>query len=286
MVSRYLKVGAETVYGEGCVGDLNGVRIDNITMNPDRGALLDESIEEYYPAQAAGGAFKMAGNIALAVRPTEFDYFMEACLGGASPTDPGSLEMEVGEAGTAWQLLGVGINSIEITYEAKELVKASIDYIAREVKTASFVAPTFTDNYPFVFWQASVLGDAVAITGITKLTLKVERSLKEDMFTLDDFLLDCLVVDGVGEMGGTLTTKESQFDEIKRAMFASKTGTAIPVDDTLKELALVVGVTNDDGSLTITAPIAIYTEASWEVSGRDVSLREVPYKILGTFTVS
>lgn len=286
MVSRYLKVGAESSFGAGCAGALTGIRVDSVSINPDRGALLDESIEEYYPAQAAGGAYKLSGNIALAVRPSEIDPFLTACLGGASPDVPGSLEMEIGEAGTAWVMMGVGINSIEITCEAKELVKGSIDYIAKSIANAAFSAPSYSGDYPFVFWQASLTGDGPDITGITKCSLKIDRSLKDDMFTLDDFLLDELVVDGVGEMGGTITVKESQLDEIKRAMFANKTGTTIPVDDALQELALVLSMTNNDGSLTITAPVAVYTEASWEVSGRDVSLREVPYKILGTLTVS
>ncbi len=297
VVTRYVKVGIESSYGAGA-SSLRGMRINRMPIHVDRGALKDPTIENYMPEQIAGGPLKISGSPEFSVRADEIGEILYAVIGKVSTTgggpyvhkfelsDPQSLEFEVGENNTAWSLRGVGIDSITLTFEAKEFVKCSIDYIARSIEETNFSAPSFGSHYPLVFHQVKVSRGSLQL-GLHKATLKVSRSLKDDMYVLDSYKLDSLMQDGEGELSGTLTCTERQLSEIRKAMFID--GSELPDDDELYEFELEIDARYGSGPnlrrLRVTAPVTLYTEASWELSGRDYIEREISYQVAGDLEI-
>jgi len=296
-VTRYVKVGIETGFGTG-TSEMRGIRINRMPIHVDRGALKDPTIEDFVPTQIAGGPLKITGSPEFSVRADEIGEILIAVMGKVGTTgggpyvhkfelgDPHSLAVEVGENTTAWLLQGVGIDSMTLTFEAKEFVKCSIDYIARSIDETDFRPPSYGSHYPLVFHQVRVTRGDFRLS-VHKATLKISRSLKDDMFVLDDYKLDSLMQDGEGELSGTLTCTERQLSEIRKAMFVD--GSELPDDDELYEFQLEIDARYGSGPnlrrLKVTAPVTLYTEASWELSGRDYIEREISYQVAGDLEI-
>jgi len=250
----YLKSTLESGnYGSGGnapTASTDGIKVQTFDYSVDRGALKDDTTDNYFTSAAYGGALMVSGSIDSAFRPVSMAPLLTALMGTPAVGvytlgEPVPAVIQIGEkVGTvekARDFYGVGVKSCEFTFEAKEFVKAKWDFIASEPKDTTYdTALTYPVEDPLVFWRASLDIGGTAIYS-KSVSLTIDRSLDDGQFVLGNYKLYRLVRTGVTDVSGTLGITEEQVDEIDRAMYGTTTGTAMPADNAL-----------GNGTLTIT----------------------------------
>ena len=295
-VSRYVKVGMEDTFGSE-VTPTRGIRVQTVEVNVDRQPILDETIEDYLPPTAVGGPLKVSLSMELAVRPNQVTEILKALMGSASVTgdgpytwtftldEPKSMTVEVGDPYETLLLSGVGVNSVEFTFEAREFVKMSIDCLAKSYRQSSFSEPTYSSDKPFVFYEAQLLVDGSKVAGTKSVSLTVDRGIADDEYVLDDFTLAALRPERT-EITGRMTLTEDELAELRRAMYGSSTASSIPSSNDLGSAELKIVCTRGSYKLELNAPIAIYTTGSYSLSGRDRIEREIEFRVVDDFTIT
>jgi len=300
VMGRYAAIGNEATYGTPAATK-KGIRVHRFSVEVDRGAMYDESIESYFAGAASGGPLKVGGRLEMSVYPLMIGEVLMALFGEDGYTytnsndlhtheftlsDPSSVTLRLGENNVEWELAGCGFTGAEFTFEAKEFVKFSTTYIAKDIQKKAYSEPSFASGQPFVFWNARLQSDGVTVDHVEKVTVSIDRSLKDDVFVLDSFKRDDLIVDGVGELGGTITVTEKHLAELEKAVFGEVGASSIGSDNPLFEAHLQVKCEQKCGgqncSLEFDIPVGVYVEGSWEITGRDYAAREIPYRILGS----
>lgn len=296
-MSRYVEVGLETgSYGDG-TGTPAAIKVTSISYDIDRGVLKDEVIDSYVAGDGYPGPLKITGSFECNLRPMQFEnviYALMGTLSAGSPNaytlgEPKAMILNVGDlygasGGVERQFAGVGIKSGSFTFEAKELVKASFDFVARSYLDAAYSFPSYTSENPAICWGMTVSIGGSPVTSIKEMTLEIDRKIDEEQFVIGSFYLNGLLMTGVTEVGGTLTFTESQYAEIKRAIYGTTAGTTIPALNTLGKPAITITCTDTDGTtaLVITMPVTIYTKQGTEFSGKDEAGKTVDYIVTGS----
>jgi len=296
-MSDYVKIGAESTYGGGAASTTTGCIVTTVTEDVDRSVMVEETIDTSLPRAAIAGALKVNGTIECNLRPRQFLELLTAVMGTLTDnttyntltlSEPGSVELQVGESisGTSFErdYVGVGISSVDMTFEAKEFVKATFNWIAQNYSDTTYAAPSsYTSENPVVFYNASVaIAGGSTTYNIKSLDMTIDRKLDEDQFTLGAFTLRRLAVTGNTEVSGTITFTEDEFAEFKRAIYGTTSGTSVPTTNDLGSASLVITCLDlaGDNALIITAPIAVYTTASKNSSGNADVEKTVDYQVI------
>lgn len=298
-----MKMKAETGdYGSGGgapSGSDDGMKVQTIDYNVDRGAMKDDTTESYFTSAAYGGALMVSGSMDSAWRPTSMAPLL-TCLMGTPSTgvytlgEPtvGVIQIgeKVGAITKARDFYGVGVKSCEFTFEAKEFVKTKWEWLSSEPKDATYdTAVTFPAEDPLVFWRATLAIGATTIYS-KSCSLTIDRGLDDGQFVLGNYKLYRLVRTGVTDVSGTLTITEEQVDEIDRAMYGTTTGTGMPTDNALGEGTLTITCLKVNGSAgaTFSCPVK-YTVTSNSVDGVGEYDKKIEFIIVGNnsdFTIT
>lgn len=276
-----------------------GVRVQSVEPNIDRQPIFDETIEDFLPPDAVGGPLKVGLSMELVARPNQITEILQALMGSSTVTStsedvykwdftlgtPQSMTVEVGDPYETLQIYGVGVNSVEFTFEAREFVKMSVDCIAKNYKQSSFSEPTYSNDKPFVFYEAQLRVDGSKVAGTKSVSLTVDRGIADDEYVLDDFTLNALRPERT-EITGRMTLTEDEIAELRRALYGSTTASSIGPTNDVGSVQLTIVCDRGDYQLKLNAPIAVYTTGSYSVSGRDRIDREIEFKVVGDFTIT
>ena len=289
-MTRYVKVGVEDTFGT-AASTWFGVRMKSIEPTVEQNPIYDATIEDYLPTVAVPGHLSISLRGEMIARYNQLTPFLYAFMGETTPEDlsgagsgpwkweftckePKSLTVELSEHET-WRFLGVGISSMEFTFEAREPVNVSFDAIAKTwEQIASPASPTYTGEPPLVFYDASVslVEDTTETTlRLKSITVSIDRNLADDYYVVGQRTLWDLHA-GEANVTGRLTFYEENVDELIKAIST----------DSLSQvhIKIVASPSGSDHYLQIDMPAVIYTSGSFSISGRDLITREVEYRAL------
>lgn len=295
MALRYLKYGLETSYGSGA-STWYGLKVTGFDPGDiSHEVLYEESIESYeYETAIAGPLAIDGGTVDCTLRVKQLDRILEAVLGtralsgSASSTatytisHPKSLAFQAGDtspSGTtnAKEFVGVGITTCEFRFEPRDFVTVSLSWQAKDVKEASFAAPSYISESPMVFYNAVVKNGATTLAEAKSATLTIERNLETDTYMIGGRYKTRLR-GGRAEISGELTFTDEEFAELKRALYGSDTGSS--TGTTLGQIDLEINLSSS--AFVINAPVTIYESASYSLTGRDESERRISFRGIGT----
>lgn len=296
MGSTYFKATLETgAYASGggapSASD-NAIKITDFDKGTDRGADKEETTDSYVYNAAYGGALKVDGTVEANFRPTAMAPMLEALMGANSVgtytlDEPKACVFQFGEdigsITRAYNIYGVGLTSVDFSFEAKEFVKSSWKYIGADIVDTTYdTSLSFATEDPLLFWGASLTVGATTIYS-KSCTLTIDRALDEDQFVLGSFKRYRLTRTGVTDINGTLTLTEDQIDEIKRAEYGTTSGVAMPATNDLGSGTLVITCLRPSGAAgaTFTLPIT-YTVANTSHSGVGEIEKTIDYTVVGT----
>lgn len=300
-MSDYIKIGAEASYGAGVPegAEMTGCIITSIKEDVDRSVMTETTTDTSLPRTAEAGGLMINGSIDMNLRPYQCATLLGALMGNVDESDsvcnlsfgdPTSIQLSVGEdiggVTEQYDYVGVGIGSVELNFQAKEFVTASFDWTAKNYSKSAYDAPTYMSEPIAVFYRAMVKLNSIQNYKIKSLTMNIDRKLNDDTFVLGDFTQQSLSVTDNTEVTGTMTFAESEFDEFNRARCGTPDGSGVPETNALGEASLKIECTNTLGQplFVIDAPIAIYSKASKNTSGRSEVEKTVDYQVIAGAT--
>jgi hypothetical protein len=291
---NYVKVGNESAFGTHVT--TTGINVSDVSEDIDRSLLVEENIDNYIAATAYGGPLKISGSMEGTVRPKQLEYLLKAFMGDATGPEytfgvPTSMSIDVGEElmNQETQYVGCGITKLSLKFMAKDFVTFSADFFAKNYSLAAYSAPTISAEDPAVFYNASLSIGGSLSTEIKEISLDMDRKLDEDNFVLNDFTLHRLARTGVTDVAGSITFAETAFDEYRRAITGTTSGTAVDANNTVGNAALVIICTNMAGvtKLTITIPVAVYGKGGKKISKVSEVEKNVDFVATGSgFTIT
>jgi len=303
LVDRYCAVGVESSFGSEAT-TLNGIRARSVEPSIDRQILYDETIEEFLPVDAVGGPLKVELSLESALRHNQIIPFLVSNMGAYSVTGteapytwdfslatPRSLSIDVGYNTEAKRFIGCVVNSLEFSFSAREIITVSASIIGKTYKDVSFTEPTYSDESPLAFWQASLSIGGLTVTGTREATLTINRNVSDDEYVLDDFTLYS-ITPGMTEVSGSLTLTEDEYDELNRLMYGSTTGSTSTFDKSnhsdnpIGNAQIEITASNGTNSVTFSGTAAIYTSGSVGITGRDRIEHSIDFRVISGFTVS
>jgi len=300
-LERYVKIGVEASYGTGAT--TAGVLATSVRDSPDRGVLFDETIDDFLPKKAYGGPLKLAGSLEGNFRPDQMAPLLEAIFGIKTAQTvpnrdeytlgiPKSLELEIGEeTGTTLNrhtdYVGVGVKEISFSGEAKDFLKFTSEWIAKNFSDGSFAAPTYIAEDPVVVYNTVLKIDSAAIAEVKAFEFKLARPYDEDNYVIDSYTLHGLMLSGLAELTGTITFTELEYDEFERANYGAVSNTAIDANNTIDEFALSIHCTDMAGvdKFKIDLPITVMTDSTRSISGRDSIEKSVNFKVTSSANI-
>lgn len=287
---NYVKVGVESAFGTHVT--TTGIKASAVNEDIDRDVMIEENIDNYIADAGYGGALKISGSLEGQIRPKQLAYILTALTGDTtSPYTlnvPKSLSIDVGEEtqNQETQYVGCGISKLSMKFAAKEFATFTADWFAKNFSLTTFSAPTISAEDPAIFYNASVSIGGNTSTEIKEITMDIDRKLDDDNFVLNDFTLHRLARTGVTDIGGTITFSELATTDYNRAITGSAdgTGTAIDANNTVGNVALIITCTDMSGvtSMTITAPVALYSKAGRKIDKVSEIERTIDYKVVGS----
>ena len=295
-MTKYLSAALETgAYGSGA-GTKSGIKVTSINKTVNRNEMIEETTDNPIVNHAAVGAFGVSGSLECLFRPTQIAPLIQGLFGDATSPyvlgEPLPLVFGIGESygATAYEqaVAGVGITSGTFTFEAKEFVKCSFDFIGRSIAdSGSYVLPTYVADEPMTFYKAALYHTSVGVgnlIGYTKsMELTIDRKLADDQFFLGSYLLDYLVPTGAADVTGSMTFGERQISEIRRAIYGGTAATSL-VDNASNVFVIVVEMKNLAGATKATFSLAasLYTEASDSQTGKAEAEKTVNFRVTDT----
>ncbi len=305
MSSRFVKIGTETgSYGSG-TGTQAGLKVTNVTKPVDRSPIVEETIDEYTASNAYGGALKLSGTIEGSIRPVQMMNVFKALFGTADTESltttyslglPTSLVMTIGEntttsgTGIMTTYKGVGIKSATFTFNAKEIAKASFEWIAKNYLHADYddSGLTYTTEDPVLFYSAIISIDSTPVANIKNMTVKIDRKLNEDQYCIGAFDLQRLTINGMTDITGDITFTEQEYTQLKLATTGVSGGTSIGVTNPLGSVSIQITCTDlstpQNTRLIITMPVTVYTNADTSIQGMNEIEKKISYKAIGSGT--
>lgn len=287
-----LESGAYGSFGNAPTASTDAIKINNVDYKVDRGVMTEETTDSYVFNSAYGGALKIGGSIDSVWRPVSMAPLLTSLMGTPAAGvytlgEPIPAVIEIGEkvdsVDKARQFSGVGVNSCEFTFEAKEFVKCKWDWIGCDVKDGTYDSTvSYPVEDPLVFWRASLDLGGTAIYS-KSCTMSIDRSLDEEQFVLGNFKRYRLVRTGVTNVSGTLGITEEQLDEIDRAMYGSTSGTAMPADNAIGSGTLTITALKVAGTAGAVLSLPVkYTVTDFSHSGVGEFEKSIDYIIVGT----
>lgn len=312
MSERFFAVrGPETTYGDGATGATWAkIRVtgmgDPVNRNPTFEEACDISVSTY----AAGGVYKVNGTIDALFRFKSFAPLLTSLLGSTSgvfTNNPKSYSFCIGDdqadagVGKTSIYKGCGISSMELTLTAKEFVKARMTWIGQKGTIAVVADPSWVSDpdidKPAVFYNAIVGIDYAGGTNYTPIraksvTLKIDRKFDEDYYFIGSPMLQGLYMNGMTELGGSITLGAGDWDSLKQVLTG---GNATEI--TANMLTTTAGIENlnelgqgsfqiklhdlDGNALgTITAGTIVFTESNRSVTGRNQWDKTVNFRVV------
>lgn len=302
-MSDYVKVGLETGdYGSG-TATTTGVKVTVSSNEEDRGVTFEETIDSIIKNDGHAGALKASGSLEGLIRPQQLRNIFYGFLGtetaGVGSKDytfsqaPKPLVLEVGDitaavGGSERVFTGVGVKSINLAMEAKEYVKATMEWVAKSYSDTTYEVPTYTTESPVVFWRAQVSIGGKTTVPIKSMNLNMDGKINDDEFVLGDFELFRLVRNGIVEVTGDMTLSEVEYEEINRAIYGATDGTSVSSLNPLgyAEVIIVLSTIAGDTAMTITLPKIIYSKGSNSRSGRDSVEKKIDFEAVGGITIT
>lgn len=302
-MADYIKIGIEDVsganeYGSGVsittgTGAEAGLKATSVGEDVDRGVTYEETIDAFMKNSGHAGALMASGNLECMFRPLQMKGLLYAFLGVETSDTytfgphPKSMVFRVGDItaganGKERVFSGVGIKSFNLAMEAKEYVKATIDWLARDYADSPYGTATYTQEAPVVFWRANVVIDGSLTVPIKGMNLNMDGKIADDEFVLGDFRLRRLVRNGVVELTGDMTFSETDYEEIARAIYGSTSATSVSTLNPLANIEVSIKLSDLAGNLimTITMPQVIYGKATNSRSGRDMVEKKVDFEVV------
>jgi len=287
--------GIEGSFGGGATS-IRGYKLTSVSVNKEDGTIVEETIDDllanvYFGRTRITGSFEGSFRYNSVVEPFYALFGKITTSGTEAPythtfdefDTPKSMEFHLIESSTnMWEVEGVIPTSIEINCEAREIIKISGEYVAKEiVYTTPAVEPTYTDDTPLVFYNAKIYKDAGAtdeITDVSSLTLSIERSIDDDYYVLGNAHLYGIKEDGGANISGTIRLTENNLEELRLALFGNRTG-ADTMNTNLPTTYLVGEAKSGDYGFKFSIPIVVYQTGGVELSGRDAVEREISFRV-------
>jgi hypothetical protein len=293
--------GPESTYGDGATGSSwEKIRVTGMGDPVNRNATFEEACDISVPTYAAGGVYKVSGTVDALFRFSSFAPLLESILGstnGVFSDTPKSFAFCIGDdqAGTQTMYYGCGISSMELNFSVKEFVKAKMTWIGQKGVITTGVSPTWvadpTTDLPAVFYNAIVKVGGTPIRA-KNVTLKIDRKFDEDYHYIGSPLLQGLYMNGMTELGGTLTLGGGQWTELLNVITGGEATeitanmlTTAAGTENLNELkvgTLVIELHDLNGNAlgTITAGNIVFTEMNRTVQGRNQWDKTVNFKVV------
>ncbi|MFA5306094.1 MAG: phage tail tube protein [Candidatus Babeliales bacterium] len=292
---NYVKVGNESNFGTHVA--TTGINVSDVSVDVDRSLLIEENIDNFIAATAYGGPLKISGSIEGTLRPKQLELMLKAFMGDATGpytfSVPTSMSIDIGEElmNQEMQCVGCGISKLSLTFAAKEFATFTADFFAKNYSLVAFSEPTITAEDPAVFYNASLTIGGTPSTEIKEITVDLDRKLDDDNFVLNDFTLHRLARTGVTSVTGSITFAETAFDEYRRALTGTTSGTAVDANNTVGSAALIIICTNMAGteSFRLSMPVSVYGKGGKKISKVSEIEKIVDFTATGsgvTFTVA
>lgn len=284
-MSNYVKVAKETTFGTLSTGTYTAIKVTSVSDDVDRGLLIEETIDDFLPSAAYGGALACSGSLESNVRSNQFKNLIYSIMGDETGSaypytykfgTPQPITIKIGEdTGSQIETSYVGgvINSLSLAFEAKEFVKATYNFIAKDVQdtSASFDdAVSYVNEDPIIFYRAAVTFAGDESIGIKSLSLDIDRGIDTDQYVLGDFTLRRIAMTSQTTTTGSITLTEDEYDEMKRAMYGSTSATSISDSNPVGQGVLVIDckTVSGDNSIKITCPVSVFSKAARSMSGK------------------
>lgn len=295
-MANYVKVGLEGTFGTPAAST-SGILVTGVSDTTDRGSMIEETISDYLPRSAYGGALQPSGTIDANLRALQCENLIHALMGtqsiaGTTRTytfgEPDSFTLKLGEDTSAkkeFTYTGCGISSADFAFETKDFTKITFNWIAKDVSNTSSgfdVAVSYTNEQPIVFYRAYVTIAGDSSIGIKSLSMSIDRGLDTEQFVLGSFKRYRLAMTSQTSVTGSVTFTENEFDELMKAMFGDSTNLTIPDNNQLGTGSMVIECRTVDGNSTfvITCPISIYNNVSRNLSGKTEVEKTVDYTVI------
>lgn len=292
----------------------NKIRVTTMSDPINRNVIVEEAIDQVAASAVYGGTYKTGGSFEGMFRPHQMADVLASAFGKVKTSESAndvyrfnqtadvSLNLYIEDeqatpttttfsAGKGIGILytGVGIMAMDITASVKEMVKAKFTWIGQRafiVNPASITAVNFldVDEEPSVFYN-TVLTFADKPFRAKSFTLNSTRKFDEDYYFIGSEFLQGLFINGLNELGGSMTFGAGEWDQLQLAITGSITAgmlddkIASSANDFLGANANTLGrgkinikLYNPSGSASVAEFVideAVITEMNHSVTGRN-----------------
>lgn len=305
-MSNYVKIARESAFGtpSTTAGDYTAIKVTSVSDDVDRGLLIEETIDDYLPTSAYGGALMCSGSIEANMRANQLRNLIYSVMGDetgtGTPADypftyefgiPQPITVMIGEdTGSSLQTSYIGgvINSLSLAFESKEFVKGTFNFISKDVQdTTSGSVPfdddvTYINEKPLIFYKAGITFAGDSTIAIKSLSLDIDRGIDTDQFVLGSFTLRRIAMTSQTSTTGSMTVTEDEYDEMKRAMYGSTSATSIASSNPVGQGTLVIACQTIDGdaAMTITCPVAVFSKSARSMSGKSEVEKTLDFTVI------
>lgn len=204
-MARYLKLGKESTYGTPVAGAYT-IRFTSENLKLEHGYIRSRTVEARELTRSAAGPKKVSGGWEQCVNYKNIGLILKALLGDETKSNPAagvalhtftrnalgslpSLTARVGKHDVAETVYhGLGVDSLSLTLEPEDYLKAKIDVIGEDLTTGTVDgAPSFADMDFASLTDTFTLGGVAATPERFALTIK--NGLKSDHHNITSRLL-------------------------------------------------------------------------------------------------
>lgn len=288
MVNKYVKAGVQSDL-ETAASSLTPVSATEFTVSVDQQVVYINTMDSYNPADAVFGPLKISESFTTYAIPGQIDIFLEAIFGAKSTPDvgvaeytlsePKALTVEVGdEEGNAYKLTGVLVTSAELSFDIKDVMKFTGNYVARYIEDT-------THNYaagsgkPYVIWDTTITVDGSTFK-LSEFSLTIERGIAEDAYVIGSRLLDEIRY-GETNVNGSGTIARSMLSEFKRAVYGSTTATAPQNEPSYADITITAKTPDGNNMMVIDLPTVVYPKGTLTMNATDFSTRSFDWRLVG-----
>ena len=295
MVNKYVKMGVETSYGAGAT-TLSPVRATEFSISVDHNVIYLEDFDTYNPYDAVYGVLNVSDNFTMYAIYDSILDILEAVFGTKTPVDtnadnitdyydftlsvPKSLEVEVGTTdNVAYDMKGVLLTSIEASFDVKDVLKFTGNYVAKDITEVTHNPGTPTSSQPFIVWNTTI-SIATATVKAKEFSMTINRGINEDAYIIGSRYRDSIEY-GKTEVSGSCTLEANELTEFKRAFFGSTTATTPQDTPTLADITITAKTPDASKTMTITIPAAIYPKGTLNITAADPLGKSFDWRLVG-----
>ena len=287
MSNRYLKLGLESSFGAGDA-ILQAVRATEFSISVDHNVIYLEDFETFNPYDAEYGTISIGDSFTMYAIKGQINDVLEALFGtetydgeySYSLSVPKSLQVEVGtEDNVAYNLKGVLLTSVELSFDVKDVMKFTGNYIAKSIEEVTFSAATPSAGRPYIIWNTSISVGGTTLKA-KEFSMTINRGIDEDNYVIGSRYLDGISV-GSTEVSGSVTLEASQVAELKRALFGSTTATSPQDTPTMANIQIVAKTSDGADTMTIDIPAAIYPKGTLGVTAKEPLSKSFDWRLIG-----